>query len=144
MASHKSAEKRARQTERRTAVNTARRSRVRGSIKKVEEAIKAGDKKAAAAALRAAQPEIQRGADQARRDRQERRRASRVASQCAHQGDGLRQLHSFRRCERRSDRAAFSFLRPRRKNIPKFFWRVRAKNTWSPIGRTTYNSLLSD
>ena len=62
MASHKSAEKRARQTKRRTAVNTARRSRVRGSIKKVEEAIKAGDKKSAADALRAAQPEIQRGA----------------------------------------------------------------------------------
>ena len=62
MASHKSAEKRARQTERRTAVNIARRSRMRGSIKKVEEAIKAGDKTAAAAALRAAQPEIQRGA----------------------------------------------------------------------------------
>ena len=62
MASHKSAEKRARQTKRRTAVNGARRSRVRGSIKKVEEAIAAGDKKAAVAALRAAQPEIQRGA----------------------------------------------------------------------------------
>jgi small subunit ribosomal protein S20 len=62
MASHKSAEKRARQTERRTAANTARRSRVRGSIKKVEEAIKGGDKKAAQAALRNAQPEIQRGA----------------------------------------------------------------------------------
>lgn len=62
MANHKSAEKRARQTKRRTAVNTVRRSRVRGSIKKVEEAIKAGDKKAAAEALRAAQPEIQRGA----------------------------------------------------------------------------------
>jgi small subunit ribosomal protein S20 len=62
MASHKSAEKRARQTERRTAVNSSRRSRVRGSIKKVEEAIKTGDKKAAAEALRAAQPEIQRGA----------------------------------------------------------------------------------
>jgi small subunit ribosomal protein S20 len=62
MANHKSAEKRARQTERRTAVNSSRRSRVRGSIKKVEEAIKAGDKKAAAEALRAAQPEIQRGA----------------------------------------------------------------------------------
>ena len=61
MANHKSAEKRARQTERRTAVNTVRRSRMRGSIKKVEEAIKAGDKKAAAAALRAAQPDIQRG-----------------------------------------------------------------------------------
>ena len=63
MANHKSAEKRARQTERRTAVNTARRSRVRGSIKKVQEAIVTGDKKAAADALRAAQPEIQRGAD---------------------------------------------------------------------------------
>ncbi len=62
MASHKSAEKRARQTERRSAANTARRSRVRGSIKKVEEAIKGGDKTAAAEALRAAQPEIQRGA----------------------------------------------------------------------------------
>jgi small subunit ribosomal protein S20 len=62
MASHKSAEKRARQTERRTAVNGARRSRLRSSIKKVEEAIAAGDKKAAQAALRAAQPEIQRGA----------------------------------------------------------------------------------
>jgi small subunit ribosomal protein S20 len=62
MASHKSAEKRARQTERRTAVNIARRSRVRSSIKNVEEAIKSGDKQAAASALRAAQPEIQRGA----------------------------------------------------------------------------------
>jgi small subunit ribosomal protein S20 len=62
MATHKSAEKRARQSERRTAVNSVRRSRVRSSIKKVEEAIKAGDKKAAQAALRAAQPEIQRGA----------------------------------------------------------------------------------
>jgi len=62
MANHKSAEKRARQTERRTVVNAARRSRVRSSIKKVEEAIKAGDKKSAMAALKAAQPEIQRGA----------------------------------------------------------------------------------
>ena len=60
MASHKSAEKRARQTERRTVVNKARRSLVRGSIKKVEEAIKSGDKQAAASALRDAQPEIQR------------------------------------------------------------------------------------
>jgi small subunit ribosomal protein S20 len=62
MANHKSAEKRARQTERRTAANSARRSRVRSSIKKVEEAIKAGDKKKAADALKAAQPDIQRGA----------------------------------------------------------------------------------
>ena len=62
MAHHKSAEKRARQIERRTVVNTARRSRVRGSIKQVEEAITSGDKQAAMAALRTAQPEIQRGA----------------------------------------------------------------------------------
>ena len=61
MATHKSAEKRARQTKRRTAVNGTRRSRVRGSIKKVEEAIAAGDKKAALSALRAAQPDLQRG-----------------------------------------------------------------------------------
>lgn len=63
MANHKSAEKRARQTTKRTVVNSARRSRVRTSIGKVEEAIAAGDKKAAMAALRAAQPEIQRSAD---------------------------------------------------------------------------------
>jgi small subunit ribosomal protein S20 len=62
MANHKSAEKRARQTKRRTAVNTQRRSRLRGAVTKVEEAIATGDKKAAAAALRAAQPDIQRGA----------------------------------------------------------------------------------
>jgi len=62
MANHKSAEKRARQTERRADVNASRRSRVRSSIKNVEEAIAAGDKKAAVAAFRAAQPEIQRGA----------------------------------------------------------------------------------
>ncbi|MDP1962705.1 MAG: 30S ribosomal protein S20 [Reyranella sp.] len=62
MANHKSAQKRARQTETRTTVNTARRSRIRGSVKKVEEAIATGDKKAAQEALRAAQPEIQRGA----------------------------------------------------------------------------------
>ncbi len=62
MANHKAAEKRARQTGRRTAANASRRNRVRSFIKKVEEAIAAGDKKAAAAALRAAQPEVQRGA----------------------------------------------------------------------------------
>jgi small subunit ribosomal protein S20 len=56
MASHKSAEKRARQTERRTAVNTNRRSRMRGSVKKVEEAIASGDKKAARSRTSSAAP----------------------------------------------------------------------------------------
>lgn len=62
MANHKSAEKRARQTVRRTAVNTMRMSRVRTFVKKVEEAIEAGDKAKAQEALRAAQPELQSAA----------------------------------------------------------------------------------
>lgn len=61
MANIASAKKRVRQTERRTAVNVARRSRIRGYIRKVEEAIAGGDAGSAQAALRAAQPEIQRG-----------------------------------------------------------------------------------
>ena len=60
MANHKSAEKRARQTVRRTDVNTARRSRLRSFVKKVEEAIAGGDSTAAMDALKQAQPEIQR------------------------------------------------------------------------------------
>jgi small subunit ribosomal protein S20 len=61
MAQHKSAKKRIRQTERRTAVNRARVSRVRNFIKKLETAIASGDKTAAQAAFKEAQPEIQRG-----------------------------------------------------------------------------------
>ena len=62
MANTASARKRIRQNERRNARNTARRSRVRTFVKKVEEAIAGGDKAAAAAALVAAQPEMQRSA----------------------------------------------------------------------------------
>lgn len=61
MANHKSAEKRARQIERRSAVNRARTSRIKTFVKKVEAAIATGDKSAAAEALRSAQPELQRG-----------------------------------------------------------------------------------
>lgn len=61
MANTPSAKKRARQTERRTEVNKARRSRIRTFIRKVEEAITSGDYAAAFAALRDAQPEIMRG-----------------------------------------------------------------------------------
>ncbi len=61
MANHKSAEKRIRQTERRTEVNRARMSRIRTFIKKVESALDAGDKSAATEAFKLAQPEIQRG-----------------------------------------------------------------------------------
>lgn len=62
MANHVSAEKRIRQTARRTAVNGARASRIRTFVKKVETAIAAGDKAAARAAFAAVQPELQRGA----------------------------------------------------------------------------------
>ena len=61
MAHHKSAQKRIRQTERRTVVNRARRSRIRTFIKRVETAIASGDATAAATALKQAQPEIMRG-----------------------------------------------------------------------------------
>lgn len=60
MANTASARKRIRQTEVRTARNAARKSRMRTFIKKVETAIASGDKEQAAAALRAAQPELQR------------------------------------------------------------------------------------
>jgi small subunit ribosomal protein S20 len=62
MANSPSAKKRARQAVRRTAINKSRRSRVRTFIRKVEEAIAAGDRGAALEALKAAQPEIMRGA----------------------------------------------------------------------------------
>ena len=63
MANSPQAKKRVRQTARRTAVNKARRSRVRTFIRKVEEAIAAGDQGAARDALKNAQPEIMRGAN---------------------------------------------------------------------------------
>jgi small subunit ribosomal protein S20 len=61
MANTPQSKKRARQSERRYAVNKARRSRIRTFLRKVEEAIASGDKDAAATALKAAQPELMRG-----------------------------------------------------------------------------------
>jgi small subunit ribosomal protein S20 len=53
-----SAKKRVRQIEKRTAVNKSRKTKMRSAVRAVEEAIQAGDKAAATAALRAAEPEI--------------------------------------------------------------------------------------
>ncbi|MFN3144256.1 MAG: 30S ribosomal protein S20 [Paracoccaceae bacterium] len=61
MANTPQSKKRARQNVRRNAINTARRSRIRTYLRKVEEAIASGDKEAATAALRTAQPELMRG-----------------------------------------------------------------------------------
>ena len=62
MANTASARKRIRQNERRRERNVARMSRMRTFIKKVELAIQAGDKSAAAEAFKVAQPEMQRAA----------------------------------------------------------------------------------
>ena len=62
MANNASARKRIRQTERRTARNHARKSRMRTFVKKVEAAIASGNRAEAADALRTAQPEMQRAA----------------------------------------------------------------------------------
>ena len=61
MANSPQAKKRARQNDKRFQVNKARRSRIRTYLRSVEEAIASGDKDAAGAALKAAQPELMRG-----------------------------------------------------------------------------------
>lgn len=53
MANHISALKRVRQTKRKTGVNRANRSRIRGSLRLLREAIQKGDAKAAGEQLRA-------------------------------------------------------------------------------------------
>jgi small subunit ribosomal protein S20 len=62
MANTTSAKKATRKIEARTAVNKSRRSRMRTYVRKVEEAITAGDHKIAIEALKAAEPEIVRAA----------------------------------------------------------------------------------
>ena len=61
MANTPQAKKRIRRNERRAAINGARISRIRTLVKKVESALAAGDKDAAATALQSVQPEMARG-----------------------------------------------------------------------------------
>lgn len=61
MANTLQSKKRIRRNERRAEINKSRVSRIRTSIRKVDEAIAAGEQVAAAEALKAAQPEIMRG-----------------------------------------------------------------------------------
>jgi small subunit ribosomal protein S20 len=61
MANYASARKRIRQIKRRTVVNRSRVGRIRTYVRRVELAIAEGDKVIAAAALKAAQPEMMRG-----------------------------------------------------------------------------------
>jgi small subunit ribosomal protein S20 len=62
MANIKSAKKRIARTQRETAVNRNRLTRVRTYVKRVEAAIASGDAKAAQDAFNQAQPEVMRGA----------------------------------------------------------------------------------
>ena len=80
MAQHKSAEKRARRTVRRTKLNIARKSRVRHAIREIETAIAGGNATAARDAFKKAQPEVQGGA---RRGAMSKRTASRKLSRLA-------------------------------------------------------------
>ena len=81
MANTASAKKAARKIARRTAVNKIRRSRVRTFVRKVEEALAAGDKAAAAEALKAAQPDLMRAAG---KGVLQKNTASRKVSRLAH------------------------------------------------------------
>jgi small subunit ribosomal protein S20 len=84
MANTKSAKKAARQIARRTAVNKSRRTRVRGAMRKVEEAIASGDRSAALAAMAAAEPAIIRSAQKGILHRNAaRRKVSRLAHRIA-------------------------------------------------------------
>ena len=84
MANTKSAKKAARQGVRRAIVNKSRRSRVRTAVRKVEEAITAGDRPRALAAMAEAEPAIIRAAQKGLVHRNAaRRKVSRLAHRIA-------------------------------------------------------------
>ncbi len=62
MANTQAAKRAVREIARRTEINKSRRSRVRTFIRRVNDAVAAGDAEAAREELRKAQPEIMRGA----------------------------------------------------------------------------------
>jgi len=87
MANTKSAKKAARQIARRTVVNKARRSRLRSAVRKVEEAIAAGDRTRALVAMAEAEPVIIRSAQKNIVHRNAaRRKVSRLAHRIAELG----------------------------------------------------------
>ncbi len=87
MANTKSAKKAVRQITRRTAANKTRRSRIRSSVRKVEEAIASGNKDAATAALKEAEPVMARTAQKGMLHRKTAsRKVSRLAKRVAAMG----------------------------------------------------------
>src|ERR1700728_385885 len=84
MANTKSAKKAARQSTRRTVINKSRRTRLRSAVRKVEEAIAAGDRSNALAAMAQAEPAIIRAAQKTVVHRNAaRRKVSRLAHRIA-------------------------------------------------------------
>ena len=81
MAKTKSARKATRVMARRTEVNKARRTVLRNSVRRVEEAIQSGDRNAALSAFKAAEPVIMRAAQ---RGVVHKNNASRKVSRLAH------------------------------------------------------------
>jgi small subunit ribosomal protein S20 len=81
MANTTSARKAARKIARRTEINKARRSRMRGVLRKVEEAIASGDRNKALEAMKAAEPALMRAA---RQGQVHRNAASRKVSRLTH------------------------------------------------------------
>ena len=81
MANTKSARKATRKIARRTAINKSRRTTLRNSVRKVEEAIASGDRTAAVAALKTAEPSIMRAAQ---RGTVHKNTASRKVSRLSH------------------------------------------------------------
>ncbi len=81
MANTSSARKATRKIARKTEINKARRSLLRGSVRKVEEAIAGGDRNAALAAFKDAEPVIMRAAQ---RNVVHKNTASRKVSRLAH------------------------------------------------------------
>ena len=86
MANTPSAKKAARKIARRTAINKITRSRMRGFIRSVEEAIASGDKEAARVALKQAQPQIMKAASNGI---VHRNTASRKVSRLSHRVEAL-------------------------------------------------------
>jgi small subunit ribosomal protein S20 len=81
MANTSSARKATRKIARKTEVNKTRRTLLRNSVRKVEEAIASGDPKVAMAAFKAAEPVIMRAAQ---RSVVHKKTASRKVSRLAH------------------------------------------------------------
>ena len=81
MANTKSARKATRKIARRTAINKSRRTTLRNSVRKVEEAIASGDRNAAVEAFKNAEPAIMRAAQ---RGTVHKNTASRKVSRLSH------------------------------------------------------------